>query len=111
MPPEDRVNILLVDDRPDGLLTLEAVLRNTSYNLIQANSGKEALEQIRRYDFAVILMDVQMPGMDGFQTAARIKEFRHARDTPILFVTAIHKDPFTFTRIPCRSGGLYFQAL
>ncbi len=90
----EQVNILLVDDRPDGLLTLEAVLQTPEYHLIKANSGQEALNHLDKQDFAAILLDVQMPGMDGFQTAARIKKIPRAQSTPILFVTAIHKDPF-----------------
>jgi two-component system, cell cycle sensor histidine kinase and response regulator CckA len=90
----DRVNILLVDDRPDGLLTMEAVLERPDYNLVSVSSGKEALIQLQQNDFAVVLLDVQMPNMDGFETAARIKEIPRAQNVPILFITAIHKDPF-----------------
>jgi len=88
------VNILLVDDRPDGLLTMEAVLKSPDYNLVKAGSGREALSHLQKDDFAVILLDVQMPVMDGFQTAAKIKDIPRAKDTPIIFVTAINKDPF-----------------
>jgi two-component system cell cycle sensor histidine kinase/response regulator CckA len=94
MLPADPVRILLVDDRPDGLLAMEAVLKSPGHILVSANSGKEALAHLLRDDFAVILLDVQMPGMDGFQTAARIKDIPRAKDTPIIFVTAINKDPF-----------------
>jgi two-component system cell cycle sensor histidine kinase/response regulator CckA len=94
MQIREPINILLVDDRPDGLLTMEAVLKSPDYTLIKASSGPEALVQVQREDFAVILLDVQMPGMDGFQTAAKIKETARSKDTPIIFVTAINKDPF-----------------
>src|SRR4051812_34191327 len=95
MPPlVERVNILVVDDRPDGLLTIEAVLQRPEYNLVTCGSGKEALSLLQKDDFAVVLMDVQMPVMDGFQTAAKIKEIPRAYNTPIIFITAIHKDPF-----------------
>lgn len=90
----DPVRILLVDDRLDGLITMEAVLRAPNYILVKAQSGVEALAHLKEQDFAVILLDVQMPGMDGFQTAAKIKDIPRARGTPIIFVTAINKDPF-----------------
>jgi two-component system, cell cycle sensor histidine kinase and response regulator CckA len=90
----ERVNILLVDDRPDGLLTMEAVLERPEYNLVSVSSGKEALEKLEKDDFAVVLLDVQMPVMDGFQTAAKIKDIPRAHNLPVLFITAIHKDPF-----------------
>ena len=89
---EGKVNILLVDDRPDGLLAMEVVLSSMRYNLVKASSGIEALDLIRKYDFAAILLDVQMPGLDGFQTAEQIRKNERHRDTPIIFVTAINKD-------------------
>lgn len=84
-----RVNILLVDDRPANLLALEAVLEPLGQNLVTANSGVEALKRLLENDFAVILLDVQMPGLDGFETAALIKEREKSRHIPIIFVTAI----------------------
>ncbi len=87
----EKVNILLVDDRPEGLVTLEAVLTQPGYNLIKAGSGQEALAQILAHDFSVILMDVQMPDMDGFETARVIKQREKSKDIPIIFVTAINK--------------------
>lgn len=93
MRQTDRVDILLVDDRIDGLITLEAVLSaNPNYNLVKASSGKEALSLLPNYDFAVILLDVQMPGLDGFQTAEIIKSQSKYKLIPIIFVTAITKD-------------------
>lgn len=86
------VNVLLVDDREDGLLVLESVLASQGYNLTSARSGHEALKRLAENEFAVILLDVQMPDIDGFQTAALIKEKPAWKDIPILFVTAIHKD-------------------
>lgn len=85
-------NILVVDDRPDGLLALEAVLTCDDYTLVKAASGQEALQQALAEDFAVILLDVQMPELDGFQTACRLRENPRARQTPIIFVTAINKE-------------------
>ena len=87
-----QVNILLVDDRPDGLLTLQAVLASSDYCLVTASCGEEALAHLLDKEFAVILMDVQMPGMDGFETARIIKQRERSRDIPIIFVTAIHRD-------------------
>jgi len=84
----DRVNVLLVDDRPENLLALEAILNSPSYNLVQANSGTEALRCVLNQDFAVILLDVQMPGMDGFETATLIRSRDRSRSTPIIFITA-----------------------
>jgi len=85
-------NILVVDDRADGLLAMEAVLSCDQYNLFKASSGQEALRQALFNDFAVILLDVQMPEMDGFQTANLLRENYRSKHTPIIFVTAINKE-------------------
>lgn len=87
--PGDRANILLVDDRPDKLLALEAVLSDLDQNLVRATSGKEALRRLLERDFAVILLDVSMPGMDGFETASLIRQRPRSEHTPIIFVTSI----------------------
>ena len=84
----DPVNILLVDDQPANLLALEAMLQGLGQNLIKAESGREALKWLLTHDFAVILLDVKMPEMDGFETAAMIRERDKSRDTPIIFLTA-----------------------
>jgi two-component system cell cycle sensor histidine kinase/response regulator CckA len=88
----DPVNILLVDDRPDGLLALEAVLNDPQYRLLKAASGAEALAILEREGCAVILLDVQMPQMDGFETASLIKRLPGSMNIPIIFITAINKD-------------------
>ncbi|HLH56960.1 MAG TPA: response regulator [Verrucomicrobiae bacterium] len=86
---EVKANILIVDDRPDKLLALEAVLTGLRQNLVQARSGKEALRQLLKREFAVILLDVSMPSMDGFETAALIRQRPSCEHTPIIFVTSI----------------------
>lgn len=91
MLPEEKINILLVDDHPENLLAIGAILETPSYNLVKALSGEEALKCLLYHDFAVILMDVQMPGMDGFETAAVIRNRKRSRHTPIIFLTAIDK--------------------
>jgi PAS domain S-box-containing protein len=91
-PALAKVNILVVDDRPDGLLALEAVLCSDNYNIFKAGSGQEAVRYTMFHDFAVILLDVQMPEMDGFETARMLRENFRSRDTPIIFVTAINKE-------------------
>src|SRR5512135_734222 len=88
MEPEPKVNVLLVDDQPSNLLALEAVLAGTGLNLMRARSGEEALMRVLDDDFAVILMDVQMPEMDGFEAAALIRERDRSKHTPIIFLTA-----------------------
>lgn len=82
-------NILIVDDRPDKLLALEAILSGLGQNLVQARSGKEALRLVLQQDFAVILLDVSMPGMDGFETASLIRQRPSSEHIPIIFVTSI----------------------
>ncbi|MEX2291512.1 MAG: response regulator [Mycobacteriales bacterium] len=81
--------ILLVDDRPENLLALEAILQGLGHELLKANSGEEALKRLLVDDVALMLLDVQMPGMDGFETAAHVKRREKTRDIPILFLTAI----------------------
>lgn len=85
----EKVNILLVDDRPDKLLALEAILDDLGQNLVKVNSGKEALRELLHKDFAVILLDVAMPCMDGFETAALIRKRINSEHTPIIFVTSL----------------------
>jgi serine phosphatase RsbU (regulator of sigma subunit) len=84
-----QVKILLVDDQPANLLVLEAVLEGLGHVLVRAQSGEEALKCVLKDDFAVILMDVFMPGMDGFETAEFIRKRERSRRTPIIFLTAI----------------------
>jgi CheY-like chemotaxis protein len=84
--------ILLVDDLPENLLALEAILAGLGHELVRAGSGPEALKELLRRDIALILLDVQMPGMDGFETAAQIKARERTQNIPIIFLTAIDGD-------------------
>ncbi|MGI8686106.1 MAG: SpoIIE family protein phosphatase [Acidimicrobiales bacterium] len=84
--------ILLVDDRPENLVALEAVLEPLGHELRRAGSGEEALKHLLTQDVALILLDVQMPGMDGFETAARIKERERTAEIPIIFLTAYDRE-------------------
>jgi len=94
-PPDDRVNVLLVDDQPANLVALEAMLQGLGQNLIKAESGREALKWLLTHDFAVILLDVKMPGMDGFEVARRVKKMAGYEEIPVIFITAIcTEDPF-----------------
>ena len=85
--------ILMVDDHAPNLMALAAILDPLGQDLVLANSGEEALRHLLESDFALILMDVQMPGIDGIQTAKLIKERPRNRHIPIIFLTAIQKDP------------------
>src|SRR5919199_4470816 len=91
-PDRAAVRILLVDDTPQNLLALEAMLGDLCLDLVRAKSGAEALRQVLQDDFAVILLDVLMPGLDGLETAALIRERERSRDTPIIFITATGGD-------------------
>ncbi|HLL87880.1 MAG TPA: response regulator, partial [Tepidisphaeraceae bacterium] len=88
----DKASILIVDDRPEKLLALEAVLEDLGQNIVRAFSGREALRQLLQQDFAVILLDVNMPGMDGFETAQLIRQRKSSEHVPIIFVTAFGDD-------------------
>jgi len=89
----EKANILLVDDRPENIVALEAILSSLNQTLVAARSGDAALKALLRDEFAVILLDVLMPGMDGFETAARIKRRPRTRDVPIMFLTALNTEP------------------
>ncbi len=89
---DDRVNILLVDDRPENLLALEAILEQLGQELVRATSGSDALKKVLETEFAVILLDVQMPGMNGFEVAEIIKSREKSRTIPIIFLSAISKE-------------------
>nr|WP_206642072.1 response regulator [Nonomuraea polychroma] len=82
-----QVKILLVDDNEESLVALEAILRPLQQRLFKARSGQEAMKLMLRHEFAVVLLDVLMPGMDGFETATHIKRLDQTRDVPIIFLT------------------------
>ncbi len=88
---DDRVNILLVDDQPNNLLALESILSDMGENLVTAQSGTKALRSMLEQEFAVVLLDVQMPELDGFETASLIRARDKSRDTPIIFLTALSR--------------------
>ncbi|HKP01975.1 MAG TPA: response regulator [Chthoniobacterales bacterium] len=87
---EKRVSILIVDDRPDKMLAYETILAELNENIVCARSGKEALRCLLKQDFAVILLDVNMPVMDGFETAALIRQRPRSETTPIIFISAVN---------------------
>src|SRR5207253_8290534 len=84
----EKSNILLVDDLPEKLLVLSSVLEELDQNIVTARSGEDALRRVLEQEFAVILLDVNMPGMDGLETAALIRRRKRSAHTPIIFITA-----------------------
>ncbi|TDC81801.1 response regulator [Actinomadura sp. 7K507] len=90
---DDKAKILLVDDREENLIALEAILSSLDQDLVRARSGEDALKALLTDEYAVILLDVVMPGMDGFETARDIKRRKKTRDLPIIFLTAVNSDP------------------
>lgn len=89
---DERASILLVDDLEDNLVALEAVLGSLNEPLVRARSGEEAMKALLRQRFAVVLLDIRMPGMDGFETAANIKRLDQTKDVPIIFLTGTDSD-------------------
>ncbi len=85
-------SILIVDDRPENILTLECILEDLELDIFSAKSGKDALSMLQEHDFAVVLLDVQMPEMNGFEVAKRIRETEKTKYLPIIFITAISSD-------------------
>jgi PAS domain S-box-containing protein len=90
VPHKRRASILIVDDREDKITALESVLSSLGEHIVLARSGCDALREVLHHEFAVILMDVFMPGMDGFETAAMIRQRAQTQQTPIIFVTSVH---------------------
>src|SRR6478752_4245536 len=94
MDSSDKVRILLVDDVPEKLLSIAVILEELGQTVVCVNSGGEALRQLLTQDFAVILLDVNMPDMDGFETAALIRQRKRSEHTPIIFLTAFPDDAY-----------------
>ena len=88
MDQPEKAKILLVDDVPDKLLSLEVILEGLNQTVVSVNAGGEALRRLLTDDFAVILLDVNMPDLDGFETAALIRQRKRSEHTPIIFLTA-----------------------
>ena len=92
MPTDEKIKILVVDDRPENLMAIEGVLERPELSIITATSGNEALGLVLEHTFALILLDVQMPGMDGFEVAELMRGSEKTRHIPIIFLTAISKE-------------------
>src|ERR671929_211551 len=90
MSTNKTINILMVDDQPAKLLSYEAILSELGENLIRANSGREALDHLLKTDIAVVLMDVSMPELDGFELAEIIRQHPRYQRTAIIFISAVH---------------------
>ena len=99
MTSREPVDILIVDDRPDKLLALEAILSPLKESIIKAPSGKEALRLLLKQEFAVLLLDVQMPDMDGFETASLIRQNDRTKGLPIIFISAFEPTPQKLERV------------
>jgi PAS domain S-box-containing protein len=105
---QKKINILLVDDKPANLIALEAVVKQPGYNLILANSGEEAVSLLHIHQVALILLDVHMPGMDGYETARLIKAFPKFDRIPIIFMSAVYTED-EYVRKGYEAGGVdYF---
>ena len=105
------VNILLVDDDPRKRLALAAILAGMGHNLSMAASGEEAFRLLMERDYAVVLLDMKMPGMDGYETAKLIRGHKLSAQTPIIFVTAYDRAEIEMLRgVFCRRSGLHFRA-
>ncbi len=92
MNVKEKYNLLLIDDRPENLIALESILDDPKFNLVKATSGQQALALVLEYEFALILTDVQMPEMDGFETAELLRGKAESKHIPIIFVTASNKE-------------------
>jgi CheY-like chemotaxis protein len=98
MVAHEEITLLVVDDRPENLLAMEGVLEDLGYTIVKATSGQEALRIVLKQQVDLILLDVQMPGMDGFEVAKLLRGKAETREIPIIFITAISKEPQYITK-------------
>jgi len=104
--------ILLVDDHRENLIALEAILEAPGRQLVMATSGNEALQLALKNDFSLVLLDVQMPEMDGFEVAQLLRQGKKTRNTPIIFVTAISKEhAYVFKGYECGAVDYLFKPI
>ena len=95
-PDRDLVNILVVDDRPENITTISAILDDPHYRIVTANSGPQALSSLLRYEFAVVVLDVMMPYMDGFEVLQTLRKNPNTRELPVIMLTAKAQDADVF---------------
>ena len=98
MSRPSKANILVVDDEAHSLIAMQQLLCGSDRNVVPVGSGKEALRQILRTEFALVLLDIRMPEMDGFETATLIRKLKRSRHTPIIFLTAAVEDTQSISR-------------
>ena len=99
MSKKDKTNILLVDDNPKNLLGLEAILESPDRNILTAASGNDALALLMQHDFSLVLLDVMMPEIDGFEVAEIMKRSEKTKHIPIIFITAISKNKKDISKV------------
>ena len=104
---EERASILVVDDLPEKLLVFTTVLEDLGHDLVCARSGSEALKEVLRTDFAAILLDVNMPDIDGFETASLIRQYRRSAHTPIIFRSLVFRRDADPARLFAGRGRLH----
>ena len=92
MQSDRPANILLVDDQTENLLVLEAVLTDPGYKIVRAHSGREALKCLLEQEFAIVVLDIQMPDMNGFELAQSMRQRESTKHTPIIFLTALYTE-------------------
>ena len=101
--------ILIVDERPENLISLQKVLQKNSFEVDTASSGEEALKKVLKNNYVLIILDVQMPDMDGFEVAETISGFSKAKDTAIIFLSAVNTEFKFITKGYLRRTGLHYQ--
>lgn len=104
---EEKTSILIVDDKPENLLSLEAILEDLDLDIVRCTSGKDALWAVLKQDFSLIILDVYMPDMDGYETAKMIREKVKTKNIPIIFLTAVKKESEDVLK-GFEAGGTYY---